>query len=816
MRKHPDADSTKYYYDAAGNLISMQTQELLNQSIQIDYKYNYNKLIEIHYPQNRENNVYYKYGDASSGNQAARITKQQDASGVQEFYYGKMGELKQNSHTFVLPENQNNYTFETRWQYDSWNRLLSITYPDGEELHYEYNRGGLLRDMWSKKNGSTYNFIDKIVYNKFEKRLRVDYNNGVYTEYGYNPQNLQLSSLFTYSNSLGIPLQDITYNYDSVENITEIKNTAIAYNGMGGIYDYFYSYDKLYRLTNATGNFNNSNDFDLGMQYSASGNILNKRQYAETNINNNSILINYDNDYYYNTSKPHEVININNDKVASFKWDKNGNLFYMERNSDGLIRSQCWDEENRLKAVKDDFNFSHYTYDAGGERVLKRSGMVQQMQINADQIVDFVNITDHTLYVNPYLTINEQEYTKHYFTEGQRVCSKLGGGFTNINIEYELDTVHSTYEEQEYLLNIGILNGAGCTGLGKENITVEPAFHQVNFYNNQNENDIYYYHSDHLGSSSYITDINGSPTQHLQYLPYGELFIEQRNTASYYTPYKFSAKEKDEETGYSYFGARYLNTDFSIWLSVDPMSDDYPHISAYNYCFNNPINLIDPDGRAAGSPSTHTDEAGNVIAVKNDGDLGVYKHTGTGAEDMKTYSATNTSAGGTKMGETANWDEFRGHSQSGEISENVMPGAKIEFGSSWDKTINELHDVAKDMNLKEIANESLPNKLFDIKSHLSLAKNGAGTGKLLDGKYATAESAGNYLAGYNGRNATLLGKHISFSAYMRLAGAVHQGKWEGSKTALNVIFGAVSYGSSPWFGEIEHAGRMIKSGWNKK
>ena len=102
--------------------------------------------------------------------------------------------------------------------------------------------------------------------------------------------------------------------------------------------------------------------------------------------------------------------------------------------------------------------------------------------------------------------------------------------------------------------------------------------------------------SDHLGSSSFITDAGGNATQHLQYLPYGELFIEQRNTASYYTPYKFSAKEKDEETGYSYFGARYLNTDFSIWLSVDPMSDIYPNISPFNYCNLNPIILIDPDG----------------------------------------------------------------------------------------------------------------------------------------------------------------------------------------------------------------------------
>lgn len=58
-----------------------------------------------------------------------------------------------------------------------------------------------------------------------------------------------------------------------------------------------------------------------------------------------------------------------------------------------------------------------------------------------------------------------------------------------------------------------------------------------------------------------------------------------------------SGKEKDSETGYHYFGARYYNSDLSLWLSVDPMSDKYPSLSPYNYCAWNPIKLVDPDGR---------------------------------------------------------------------------------------------------------------------------------------------------------------------------------------------------------------------------
>ena len=58
----------------------------------------------------------------------------------------------------------------------------------------------------------------------------------------------------------------------------------------------------------------------------------------------------------------------------------------------------------------------------------------------------------------------------------------------------------------------------------------------------------------------------------------------------------FSAKEKDSETGLSYFGSRYYSSDLSIWLSVDPMSDKYPSLSPYVYCANNPVKLVDPNG----------------------------------------------------------------------------------------------------------------------------------------------------------------------------------------------------------------------------
>ncbi|WP_406539172.1 RHS repeat-associated core domain-containing protein, partial [Fibrobacter sp.] len=58
-----------------------------------------------------------------------------------------------------------------------------------------------------------------------------------------------------------------------------------------------------------------------------------------------------------------------------------------------------------------------------------------------------------------------------------------------------------------------------------------------------------------------------------------------------------TGKERDEETGYSYFGARYMDHALLTgWLSVDPMADKYPGISPYNYCMWNPIRVVDPNG----------------------------------------------------------------------------------------------------------------------------------------------------------------------------------------------------------------------------
>jgi RHS repeat-associated protein len=89
--------------------------------------------------------------------------------------------------------------------------------------------------------------------------------------------------------------------------------------------------------------------------------------------------------------------------------------------------------------------------------------------------------------------------------------------------------------------------------------------------------------------------LDGEIVQHVEYVPFGEVFIEERNNV-WNTPYLFNAKELDEETGLYYYGARYYDARISLWLSADPMQEKYPNISTYAYTFQNPIRYIDPRG----------------------------------------------------------------------------------------------------------------------------------------------------------------------------------------------------------------------------
>ena len=107
--------------------------------------------------------------------------------------------------------------------------------------------------------------------------------------------------------------------------------------------------------------------------------------------------------------------------------------------------------------------------------------------------------------------------------------------------------------------------------------------------------DIFYYHTDHLGSTSYITDAKANIAQFDAYLPYGELLVDEHSSTEE-MPYKFNGKEFDQETGLYYYGARYMNSRTSLWYGVDGFIEKYTSVGGYVYCSSNPIVFIDPYG----------------------------------------------------------------------------------------------------------------------------------------------------------------------------------------------------------------------------
>jgi len=112
------------------------------------------------------------------------------------------------------------------------------------------------------------------------------------------------------------------------------------------------------------------------------------------------------------------------------------------------------------------------------------------------------------------------------------------------------------------------------------------------------EKNTMYFHPDHLGSSSYVTDKKGNFFEMIEYLPYGETLYDEAATVDK-TEFRFTSKEMDAETGLYYYGARYYDAKLCKWISTDPVMNynNSEDLNLYSYCHNKPIVVIDPDGR---------------------------------------------------------------------------------------------------------------------------------------------------------------------------------------------------------------------------
>jgi RHS repeat-associated protein len=508
---------------------------------------------------------------------------------------------------------------------DYLGRMEEIVYPDGEKVIYGYNYGGEVVSVRGEKQGTTFPYVDKIGYDEWGQRVYIKLGNGVETTYQYDENRRWLKEIETVSQKgYGTPvLQNIKYSFDSVGNVSGYTNTAGSYTTAQQ-----YEYDNLYQLTNVKGQTENR-QFGL-IDYTASyeqtysfdnaglGNMMNKNS---SSIQSDSRLLgddlNYKLDYEYATGYAHRVNRIG---TRYYQYDGNGNLTAEQEGAfssgtgnggtptsggytitdlgddvsvidqgwgmvntpsnggggtpgnpttRGYRRDYQWNERNLLKVSSDNRYTVQYTYGADGERTSKYSTSATGSS------------PTETLYFNKMwswrhdglLSDRTGRNSKHIYVGETRMVTKIGradGSFTN----------------EEKLKQ-------------------------------------YWYHSDHLGSAQLISNVDGEEYERIEYTPYGELWIEKASAATNIDiPYRFTGKERDDETGLYYYGARYLDPKYSRWLSTDPALKDYipsapiddkakkrnnelpgmggvyntVNLHLYHYAGNNPVKYTDPNG----------------------------------------------------------------------------------------------------------------------------------------------------------------------------------------------------------------------------
>ncbi|MGB4270654.1 MAG: RHS repeat-associated core domain-containing protein, partial [Spirochaetota bacterium] len=345
--------------------------------------------------------------------------------------------------------------------------------------------------------------------------------------------------------------------------------------------------------------------------YSSIGNIMKKLQVVKVKGQDDAGLT-YDYTYSYESNKPHAVTNINDN--LTYRYDANGNMIAVYDTAKDYNRVLYWDEENRLTKTVDTTNGSSTT-------------------------------TQYAYDTKGMRIIKEGPYGKSIYVDTGYVESAGAGATT--------PTIASNHI---------FVGNTRVASIVKHKDETQPA--------------TYYYATDHLGSSSVLTTNNGTYYERIEYLPYGETWVEDSAQSSgYSTPYKFTGKELDKETGLYYFGARYYDARISRWISADPALQegkyfpkpgDYDtehdfywyleqdgskklpglggvfnavNIDVYHYANKNPVRFIDQKGE---------DVFGTLFEVSLTGALGFRYQSGYAIDsdlNVYTFSGFNLTTG---------------------------------------------------------------------------------------------------------------------------------------------------------------------------
>ena len=361
-------------------------------------------------------------------------------------------------------------------------------------------------------------------------------------------------------------------------------------------------------------------------------------------------------------SVPKHLYHSYNKATYFLNWTADGQLKTIAAPCRGYIRNHKWNDAGQLVAVVDNNHCGFYAYDGNGERVYKLTGASLVRQINGGTLISASHFDDAVMYVNPYLVLTSRGFSKHYYYENKRLASRKVFDVTAFtksvfdvsataqerrsNTQSYMNALLTEREYHTFDIDETYYSPDGAAYdqlqwecLDDESLTIQNfyACDSNLIYQSFNPKNgfgvlqgLFYYHGDHLCSASWITDASGMPIQFIHYQPYGELYINYKTTA-YDERFKFTGKERDAETDYDYFGARYYASICPYWISVDPLADYKPQINPYAYCSWNPIVNIDPDGCEEWTLNSNT---GEFLYVSNKGGNDVdYYSVGTYVED---------------------------------------------------------------------------------------------------------------------------------------------------------------------------------------
>lgn len=471
--------------------------------------------------------------------------------------------------------------FEGTTSYDALNRPLSVTTPDNSAYRPTFNEANLLEKVDVILRGAQIPtpFVTNINYNAKGQRALIEYGNNVKTEYEYDPVTFRLNKLKTTRGTDQARMQDLSYTYDPIGNITQIQDGAqqtIYFNNQVVTPDNNYAYDAIYRLIQASGREHIGqasqpqttwdDQFRVHLPQPGDGQAMRRynEQYEYDPVGNFERMIhqatngNWTRSYAYNETSLLEpakksnrlsstTVGVNNPEV--YPYDNHGNMLAMAH-----LPHMDWDYKDELQHVDlGGGGEAFYAYDAGGQRVRK---VVEK---------------------NNGALIEERIYLG-----GFEIFRRRNGGGT---VTLERETLHIMDDKQRIALvetkTLDTQNSAPST-----------------------QHLIRYQFGNHLGSAILELDEQAQIISYEEYYPYGSTSYQAGRSVVEVSlkRYRYTGMERDEETGFSYHGARYYAPWLARWTSCDPSGlTDGPNL--YRFVRNAPIRHVDRTGRDPDDPT---------------------------------------------------------------------------------------------------------------------------------------------------------------------------------------------------------------------